>query len=100
MNSLNVMIHAPTPEALQRAQANVRNLLKLEPDAQIELVVNGPAAAVAVGIADAEIVQRLVLCRNSLEKQGLSAQDGARVVPAAVQHLAHQQQQGWGYIRA
>lgn len=100
METLKVIIHAPTPEALHRAQANTRNLLKLEPDADIELVVNGPAAAVAVGIADAEILSRLVLCSNSLEKQGLVAQDGVRVVPAAVQHLARQQQKGWGYIRA
>jgi len=100
VDTLNVMIHAPTPEALHRAQANTRNLLKLEPDANIELVVNGPAAAVAVGIVDAEILGRLVLCQNSLDKQNLTAQDGARVVPAAVQHLARQQQQGWGYIRA
>lgn len=100
METLKVMIHAPTSEALHRAQANVRNLLKLEPDADIELVVNGPAAAVAVGIADTEMLSRLVLCSNSLEKQGLVAQDGARVVPAAVQHLARQQQNGWAYIRA
>ncbi|MBV0931872.1 DsrE family protein [Marinobacterium weihaiense] len=100
MDTLKVMIHAPTPEALQRGQANLRNLLKLEPDARVELVVNGPAAAIAVGITDNEILSRLVLCRNSLDKQGLSAQDNARVVPAAIQHLVHQQQQGWSYVRA
>ncbi|GAA0686171.1 hypothetical protein GCM10009104_09970 [Marinobacterium maritimum] len=100
METLKVLIHAPTPEALHRAQSNVRNLLKLEPGAEVELVVNGPAAAIAAGIADTEILSRLVLCSNSLEKQGVSAQDGARVVPAAVQYLARQQQQGWAYIRA
>ncbi|MBA4501771.1 DsrE family protein [Marinobacterium marinum] len=100
MDNLKIVIHAPTPEALGRAQANVRNLLKLEPDAEIELVVNGPAVAMAVDITDTILLPRLMLCRNSLENQQLTAPKGAGVVPAAVQHLAHRQQQGWGYIRA
>ncbi|GAA0785334.1 hypothetical protein [Marinobacterium sediminicola] len=99
MERLKVLVHAPTPDALQRAQANVRNLLKLEPNAEVELVVNGPAAA-AVEIDDDDLLTRLVLCRNSLDKQNLTPQSEATVVAAAVQHLARRQQQGWSYIRA
>lgn len=100
MESLKVIVHAPTPSALERAISNVRNLLVLEPNADVELVVNGPAIAAAVDINEAEFLSRLVLCRNSLEKQNLQAQPNVSVVRAAVLHLAYRQQNGWTYIRA
>ncbi len=100
MAAIKLMIHAPTPEALKRAQNNARNLLKLEDDAEVEIVVNGPAAASAVAITDETILPLLVLCRNSLDNQQLEEPEGVRVVAAAVQHLARQQGNGWAYIRA
>lgn len=100
MAPIKLLIHAPTAEALKRAQNNARNLLKLEADAVVEIVVNGPAVAAAVHIDDETILPLLVLCRNSLNNQSLTPPDGVRVVTAAVQHLALQQAQGWAYIRA
>ncbi|WP_432696590.1 hypothetical protein ACQUQP_18945 [Marinobacterium sp. YM272] len=100
MAAIKLMIHAPTPEALKRAQNNARNLLKLEDDAEVEIVVNGPAAASAVTISDETILPLLVLCRNSLDGQQLEEPEGVRVVAAAVQYLARQQASGWAYIRA
>lgn len=100
MATTRLMIHAPTPEALKRALNNARNLLKLEADARVEIVVNGPAAARAVEIEDPELLPLLVLCRNSLEGQKLVAPKGVRVVAAAVQYLAHRQAAGWAYMRA
>lgn len=95
-----LLIHAPTVEALKRAQNNARNLLKLEPDAQVEIVVNGPATALAVTLTDDDILARLVICRNSLQAQSLTAQADVKRVDAAVQYLAHQQAAGWSYMRA
>lgn len=95
-----LLIHAPTVDALKRAQNNARNLLKLEPDAQVEIVVNGPAAALAVTLSDEDILSRLVICRNSLQAQTLSAQPDVKQVDAAVQYIAHQQMKGWSYMRA
>ncbi|ETX11874.1 hypothetical protein MUS1_08005 [Marinomonas ushuaiensis DSM 15871] len=95
-----LLIHAPTVDALKRAQNNARNLLKLEPDAQIEIVVNGPAAALAVTFSDEDILNRLVICRNSLQAQTLSVQANVKQVDAAVQYIAHQQMKGWSYMRA
>ncbi|WP_133011303.1 hypothetical protein [Marinomonas flavescens] len=95
-----LLIHAPTVDSLKRAQNNARNLLKLESDAQVEIVVNGPAAAVAVTLTDEDILSRLVICRNSLQAQGLTAQAEVKQVDAVVQYLAHQQAKGWSYIRA
>jgi intracellular sulfur oxidation DsrE/DsrF family protein len=95
-----LLIHAPTVDALKRAQNNARNLLKLEPDAQVEIVVNGPATALAVTLSDEDILSRLVICRNSLQAQTLSPQPQVKLVDAAVQYLAHQQMKGWSYMRA
>lgn len=95
-----LLIHAPTADALKRAQNNARNLLKLEADAQVEIVVNGPAAALAVSLIDEDILSRLVICRNSLNAQNLTAQPQVKQVDAAVQYLAHQQGKGWAYMRA
>lgn len=100
MAPIKLLIHAPTAEALKRAQNNARNLLKLEEDAVVEIVVNGPAVADAIDIKDETVLPLLVLCRNSLNGQQLSAPEGVRVVPAAVQYLARQQAQGWAYMRA
>ncbi|NVK41058.1 MAG: hypothetical protein HWE39_07425 [Oceanospirillaceae bacterium] len=97
---IRLMIHAPTEAALQRAQSNVRNLLKAAPEAQVEIVVNGPAAAIAVTLHDEAIRSRLVLCCNSLVNQNLEAPDGVRTTSAAVLHIAQQQAAGWAYMRA
>ena len=95
-----LLIHAPTVDALKRAQNNARNLLKLESDAQVEIIVNGPATALAVTLNDEDILSRLVICRNSLRAQGLTAQANVKQVDAAVQYLAQKQMKGWCYIRA
>ncbi|MFT6967683.1 MAG: intracellular sulfur oxidation DsrE/DsrF family protein [Cellvibrionaceae bacterium] len=100
MAVIKLLIHAPTPEALMRAQNNARNLLKLEASAVVEIVVNGAAVGAAIGIIDESILPLLVLCRNSLQGQQLEPPAGVRVVAAAVQYLAQQQALGWSYIRA
>jgi intracellular sulfur oxidation DsrE/DsrF family protein len=95
-----LLIHAPTVEALKRAQNNAGNLLMLEENAIIEIVVNGPAVAAAVTIVDTSILPLLVLCRNSLTGRQLDPPAGVKVVSAAVQYLAQQQALGWAYIRS
>ncbi len=100
MSAIKLLIHAPTAESLKRAQNNARNLLKLEPAADIQIVVNGAAVAEVMHITDQTILRLLVLCRNSLDRQGLSPPDEIQVVAAAVQHLALQQAKGWSYMRA
>ena len=100
MSDKKLVIHAPTPAALKRAQANLRNLLAQRAALEVELVVNGPAMADAIHIDDDTVRPRLVLCANSLKGQELTAPEGVRVVPAAVAHLFDRQAQGWAYIRA
>jgi uncharacterized protein len=96
---VRLLIHAPTPGALERARRNLANLLKIAPDAEVELVANAGAVAAALeqpGPLDAH----LRLCRNTLEANALTAPPGIAVVPAAVLHLAQRQAQGWAYMRA
>ena len=97
--TLKVLLHAPTPGALARARSNYRNLLKAEPEAVAEIVVNAGGAKAATEQPD-ETDGALRLCANSLAGQGLAAPEGVAVVDAAVAHLARRQAEGWVYVRA
>lgn len=96
---LRLVVHAPTPAALARARRNVANLLASEPDAIVELVVNGAAIDDAAAIDPAD-EPHLVLCENSLNWAGLAAPKGVRTVATAIGHIAHRQAEGWSYFRA
>lgn len=96
--ALRLLIHAPTAAALARARSNARNLLRAEPTAEVEIIAN--AGAVAVAIEAGEIEPPLLLCGNSLATQGLVAPPEARIVAAAVLHIATRQQEGWAYMQA
>ncbi len=96
--ALRLLIHAPTVAALARARSNARNLLRADPTAEDEIVVNG--GAVAAAIETGEVEPQLLLCSNSLAAQGLVAPSEARTVDAAVLYIAMRQQSGWAYMRA
>lgn len=97
---LRILIHAPTPSALDRARSNARNALKAEPTAQVRIVVNARAVGRAIDTPDPATDGLLVLCANSLARQELKAPEGFRVVPAAVIEIARLQREGWLYQRA
>lgn len=96
---VRLVIHAPTPGALERGRRNLANLLKAAPDAQVELLVNAGAVAAALATPDATD-SHLRLCQNSLNAGQLVAPQGLWVVPVAVLHIAQRQQEGWSYLRA
>lgn len=100
MTALRVILHAPTKAALLRAQSNARNLLAEDPLAKVEIVVNAGAVVPALAMTDAALAGHMVLCQNSLTRQGVQAPPGLRVVDAAVVHIARRQAEGWAYIRA
>lgn len=99
MSELKVMLHAPTPDALNRARRNARNLVKARPGADVLIIVNGAAVATALSQPDPETDGLLRLCRNSLTAQNLENAGGIAEVEAAVVTLAELQGQGWAYIR-
>lgn len=96
---IRLLIHAPTPAALERARRNAANLKKAAPQAQVEIVAN--AGAVAAALAESHATdEHLLLCANTLAATGAQAPATLRTVPAAVLHLAQRQGEGWAYIRA
>lgn len=97
--SLRLVIHAPTPAALERARNNARNLLAARPDAQVRIVVNAGAVAAALDGPDAETDRLLRVCGNTLARTGRGA-GGLTVVQAGVLDIAEAQAEGWGYMRA
>lgn len=97
---VKLIVHAPTPAALVRARRNVVNLLAADSEAEIELVVNGEAAAAALGSPDPATDGHLLLCANSLASAGLHPPEGIRTVDAAILYIAQCQADGWSYFRA
>jgi intracellular sulfur oxidation DsrE/DsrF family protein len=98
--TIALLIHAPTGAALKRGRNNLRNLLKSEPNAKIELVANGEGALQALSTPDPEVDNFLVLCENSLKAANLVAPAEIRTVKTAILHIALRQSEGWGYFRA
>lgn len=96
---IRLLIHAPTPAALERARRNLANLKKADPSAQVELVVNAGAVAAALDQPDVTDAH-LRVCGNTLAATGRQAPAGVPVVDAAVLHLARRQAEGWAYMRA
>jgi len=96
---IRLVIHAPTPEALERGRRNLANLLKADPDAQVELVANSGAVVTALKNPH-ELDSHLLVCRNSLVANELQAPEHIAVVAAAVLHIAQRQHDGWAYLRA
>lgn len=99
MPNLQLIIHAPTEAALQRARRNAANLRTAAPDAQIEIVLNGPAVAAALDTPD-DTDGLLRLCGNTLDNIKRDLPTGLQRVPAAVLHIAERQRDGWSYMRA
>ena len=108
-----VVLHL-TEASVDKHRAVLRNALNLvpevEPGTPIELVVHGeaiylalpgqPTADALAEALDAGII--LVVCRNSMRSQNLTADDlipGAVTVPSGVGHLVARQRQGWAYLR-
>jgi NitT/TauT family transport system ATP-binding protein len=100
VTGMRVIIHAPTPDALERAKSNARNLLSAQPDCTCEIVVNASAVAVALAQQVEETDPLLRICGNTLKRKSLSAPGRFRVVDAAIVYLAERQADGWVYVRA
>lgn len=100
MSELRVLLHAPTPSALQRARSNAANLRVAAPHAQVRIIANSNAVETAVGEPDPGTDTCLTLCQNSLRRHGVDAPSHIEVTPAAMLLLVELQQQGWIYIRA
>jgi len=99
MAALQLLIHAPTADALTRARNNAQNLLATAPDTAVEIVINGPAVAAALDAPhDTDVLLRV--CSNTLARLERPLPATLCSVPAAVLHIAQRQRDGWSYMRA
>ena len=99
--STRVLLHAPTPDALERARSNARNLLKDIPDAQIRIIVNAQAVKACVQGAEDECDTYTYLCPNTLRNQALQAPERFQTLgQGAITALVQLQAENWLYIRA
>lgn len=99
MAPLRVLLHAPTPGALDRARRNAANLERSRPDAEVLIIANAKAVAHALDTPDATDT-RLRLCANSLAAQKLDNTRKLGEIESAVVTLADYQAKGWAYVRA
>lgn len=90
---------------------NIRNLLKVMPDAEIEVVSYGPGIMMlAKSTPVAAEIQKLqeqhvkfVACENAMRAHKFTLADlvdGATSVPAGIAEVVTKQEQGWTYIKA
>lgn len=98
---LQVVLHAPTPGALERARNNAANLLQEAPAAQVRIVANAQGVAAALDKAHAALDPLTWLCPSTLQRIGRENRAPLQVLASpAVLAIARLQQEGWIYIRA
>lgn len=98
---LRVILHAPTPAALQRARNNAINLRREDADADVRIIVNAEAVGAALDTAHAEADPLTWVCPNTLARANRPNREPLHLLPgAAVLEIARLQQAGWAYIRA
>ena len=96
-----ILLHAPTAGALKRARSNAGNLLAAEPPPVVRIVVNAEAVAAALDDPNAGTDAISVVCRNTLNRLGGTAEAPFTVLEeGAALALARLQREGWSYIRA
>lgn len=99
--STRVLLHAPTPDALERARSNARNLLKDIPEAQVRIIANAQAVKACVQGAEHDCDVYTYLCPNTLRNQELSAPERFKTLDqGAITTLVQLQAEHWIYIRA
>ena len=104
---MKVVFHVDELEKWSEAAKNIKNLLKLKPDAEIILVVNGSGIQSYQLKAAHEFISSYPMvsfhaCQNALKAFHLEKSDlpqGVEVVPAGVIDLIELQEKGYAYIK-
>lgn len=97
---MKLVIHAPTPAALEHARNNAANALKAAPDTEVCLILNAGAVAAALSTPH-PMDSHTLLCRITLDRMELELRAPLTVTEGpAVLEIAKRQQEGWIYIRA
>ena len=98
---IRILLHAPTAGSLQRARKNAVNILRDEPMAEVRIVLNAEAVAVALDQPDVDIDKVTWVCPNTLRNLSREPSPEMSVLPqAAALALGLLQTEGWTYVRA
>lgn len=99
--SFKVLLHAPTPDALERARNNAVNLLREAPDAMVKIIANAGAVVAALDAPHDKVDALTWLCPNTLRRADRESREPMGVLPhAAILEIAQRQASGWLYVRA
>jgi len=103
---MKVIFHIDEFEKWKLTLANVKNFLKEEADARIEVLANADAVK---AFTDEEMLKEMldlnaefVACGNALKAHDIdknTLNENIKVVPAGVVELAKKQEEGFSYIR-
>ena len=98
---LKVILHAPTPAALERARNNAVNLRHADPGADLRIIANAGAVAVALDTPHTEADASTWLCPNTLARIERENRHPLQLLDqSAVLAIARLQREGWAYIRS
>ncbi len=110
---LKGVIHVNFADAARQEHGlnNIENILKAEPQAQLEVVIHGEGIALAVKNQSRHAEQlarlagsgvRFVACENTMEKKSIAREDllpGVQTVPSGAVEILRKQQDGYGYFK-
>lgn len=106
MESVKVIFHLNEDNKVTMVYNNINNLLKVSPLAQIELLVNGAAANLAVNndqlLELSKLNVTVSICENSLKSLDINVNEiipTLKTVPVGVMELILKQQAGFAYIK-
>ena len=98
---LNLVLHAPDADSLQRARNNAVNALRAAPACQVRIIANAAGVAAALDVPHEATDGLLWLSPNTLNNLDRPARAPLQVLDGpAVLELARLQGAGWAYIRA
>jgi len=96
-----VILHAPTPAALERARNNAANFRRENPEADVRIIVNAEAVAAALDAAHPDMDARTWVCPNTLKRINRENRPPLQSLGgAAISEIVRLQGQGWIYIRS
>ncbi|EOH92934.1 DsrE family protein [Enterococcus villorum] len=102
---MKVVFHIDELTKWQETKNNVKNLLKIAPEAIIVVSVNGQGITGYLDPVNAEFLELAVTfhaCANALKSNGLSKEalpTKVKIVPAGVLDLIELQEKGFAYIK-
>lgn len=97
---LQIVLHAPTAGALDRARRNLANILQASPGLKVRILVNGDGVEAALDAPDAKSDGMTLVCPTTLKRINRSAPPPFTVLgEPGVIALARLQAEGWQYVR-